>query len=226
MRILTTFMSITLYIISTTLDFMETRSNAYENAEERKNLRHLAYWTGSWGLTIAPMCAFGPKFLWDFNSSISILAVLVNTIIGLGMIQMHRKYANGLDEMQRKIFMEAKAFALGIGVVGGLSYSMLDAANVISFHAEIGHLVMLIGVAYVIAYIVGSIRYKMKNRIKVLRAERNMTQEDLRNRSSGLSADHQMRLKKGNSIPAYRLHLRFPDYLIWPLKTFFTMSRG
>ena len=106
------------------------------------------------------IAAFGPKFLWDYNSSISILAILVNTIIGVGMILMNRKYANGLDEMHRKITMDAKAIALGVGVVGGLSYSMLDAANVISFDAEIGHLVMLIGVTYFIAFIVGSIRYK------------------------------------------------------------------
>ena len=137
---------------------METKSNEWE-ATQRKNLRHLAYWTGGWGLTLA-LPAFGPKFLWDYNSSISILAILVNTIIGVGMILMNRKYANGLDEMHRKIFMEAKALALGVGVVGGLSYSMLDAANVISSDAEIGYLVMLMGVTYSIAFIVGSIRYK------------------------------------------------------------------
>ena len=137
---------------------MVTKTNQYETTEKR-NLKHLAYWTAGWGLTLA-IPAFGPKFLWDYNSSISILAVLVNTIVGAGMIRMHRKYANGLDEMQRKIFMEAKALALGVGVVGGMSYSMLDAANVISFHAEIGHLIGLIGVTYAIAFIVGSIRYK------------------------------------------------------------------
>lgn len=137
---------------------METKSNVYETTE-RKNLRHLAYWTGGWGLTMA-LPAFGPKFLWDYNSSISILAILINTIIGVGMILMNRKYANGLDEMHRKIFMDAKAVALGVGVVGGMSYSMLDAANVISFDAEIGLLVALMGVTYSIAFIVGSIRYK------------------------------------------------------------------
>ena len=137
---------------------METKSNEWE-ATKRKNVRHLAYWTGGWVLTVA-IAAFGPKFLWDYNSSISILAILVNTIIGVGMILMNRKYTNGLDEMHRKITMDAKAIALGVGVVGGLSYSMLDAANVISFDAEIGHLVMLIGVTYFIAFIVGSIRYK------------------------------------------------------------------
>jgi len=137
---------------------MKAESKEWE-AIQRMNLKHLAYWTGGWALTMA-LPAFGPKFLWDYNPIISILAILINTAIGVGMILMNRKYANGLDEMHRKIFMEAMAFALGVGVVGGLSYSMLDAANVISFNAEIGHLVMLIGVTYAIAFIVGSIRYK------------------------------------------------------------------
>jgi len=137
---------------------METKSNEWE-ATTRKNVRHLAYWSGAWVLTTA-IATFGPKFLWDHNSSISILAILINTIIGGGMILMNRKYTNGLDELHRKVNMEAMAIALGVGVVGGLSYSMLDIANVIPFDAEIGHLVLLIGVTYFIAFIVGSIRYK------------------------------------------------------------------
>ena len=137
---------------------METKSNEWE-ATTRKNVRHLAYWTGAWVLTVA-LASFGPKFLWDYNSSTSIVAILVSTLVGVGMILMNRKYTNGLDELHRKVTMEAMAIALGVGVVGGLSYSMLDASNVISFHAEIGHLVILIGITYFIAFIVGSIRYK------------------------------------------------------------------
>jgi hypothetical protein len=137
---------------------MDTKSNEWE-ATQRENVRHLAYWTIAWVLTTA-VATFGPKFLWDHNSSISILAILVNAIIGTVMILMNRKYANGLDEMQRKVTMEAMAIALGVGVVGGLSYSMLDIANVIPFDAEIGHLVILISITYMIAFIVGSIRYK------------------------------------------------------------------
>jgi hypothetical protein len=137
---------------------MNTKSNDWQ-AIQTKNLRHLAYWTFGWALTLT-IPAFGPKFLWDYNPGISILAILINTIIGVGMILMNRRYANGLDEMQRKIFMDAKAMALGVGVVGGLSYSMLDSANVISFDAEIGHLILLMGITYSISFIVASIRYK------------------------------------------------------------------
>jgi hypothetical protein len=37
---------------------------------------------------------------------------------------------------------------------------MLDITNVIPFDAEIGHLVMLISLTYVIAIVAGSTRYK------------------------------------------------------------------
>ena len=139
---------------------MNTKSNKWE-INTKKNVRHLAYWTWSWVFTMA-IATFGPKFIWNNNSIISVLFILINTIIGIGMILMNRKYINGLDEMQRKVNMDAMAISLGVGVVGGLSYSTLDVANIISFDAEIGHLVMLIliSVAYIIAIVVGNIRYK------------------------------------------------------------------
>jgi hypothetical protein len=62
--------------------------------------------------------------------------------------------------MQRKVNTDAMAIALGVGVVGGLSYSMLDVANVISFDAEIGHLLILVSVTYFIGIVVGNIKYK------------------------------------------------------------------
>lgn len=76
------------------------------------------------------------------------------------MIIMNRKYLNGLDEMHRKINIDAMAIALGVGVVGGLSYSMLDIANVISNDAEIAFLVILICITYIIGIAVGYSRYK------------------------------------------------------------------
>src|SRR5690606_19822664 len=100
-----------------------------------KNTKRLAFWTLAWVLTMA-VAAFGPKLLWDFNTTLSIVFIVINTLIGIGMIQANRRYLNGLDEMQRKISLEAMAIALGVGVVGGLSYGMLDLANVISFHGE------------------------------------------------------------------------------------------
>lgn len=121
--------------------------------------KELAYWTLAWVISCA-VVGFGPKFIWNLDPTISAIAIFVSTAIGGGMILANKRYLNGLDEMQRRISLEAMAIALGVGVVGGLSYSMLDIANVVSYHAEISHLVILIGVTYLIGIVAGNIRYK------------------------------------------------------------------
>lgn len=137
---------------------METKQKVWETTS-KKNTKLLACWTGSWLVTMA-IASFGPKFIWNNNPNISLVFIVINTIVGVGMIMMNRKYINGLDEMHRKVTLDAMAIALGAGVVGGLSYSMLDIARVIPFTAEIAHLVLLIGITYIIAIIVGNNRYK------------------------------------------------------------------
>lgn len=136
---------------------MDAKTNSW-CATHKKNVRHLLYWSVAWLIALA-LTAFGPEFLWDYNTFVSTVFVLFSVGIGLGMIAMNRKYVNGLDELHRKITMDAMAIALGFGVVFGLAYSSLDLANVILFDAEIAHLVMLIGLTYLIGIVVGHIRY-------------------------------------------------------------------
>jgi hypothetical protein len=137
---------------------METKSIGWQTLT-RKNVLYVAYWTGAWVLTTA-LATFGPKMLWDYNSILSILAILVNVLVGVGMILANRKYTNGLDELQRKVTLEAKAIAFGVAVVGGVCFSVLHTSHIISFEPEIGHLIVLIAITYVISFIIGSIRYK------------------------------------------------------------------
>lgn len=125
----------------------------------KKNTVNLAYWTGAWLLTMA-LATFGPKLIWNSQPAISVFAIIINTVVGVGVILANKKHLNGLDEMQRKIHMDAMAIALGVTIIGGLSYSMLDTSNVISSDAEISHLVILTSVTYLISVVVGNMRYK------------------------------------------------------------------
>jgi hypothetical protein len=125
----------------------------------KKNTVNLAYWTGAWLLTMA-LAAFGPKFIWNSQPAISVFAIIINTAVGVGVILANKKHLNGLDEMQRKIHMDAMAIALGVTIIGGLSYSMLDISNVINSDAEISHLVILTSVTYLISVVIGNMRYK------------------------------------------------------------------
>ena len=128
-------------------------------ATQKKNNLHLFYWSSAWVLSMA-LIAFGPKFLWDNNETLNWIGIFINFFIGIGFILANKKYLNDLDELQRKIQLEAMAVALGIAVVAGLSYSMLDVWNLISYDAEISHLVILIGLTYLTGTIIGSLRYK------------------------------------------------------------------
>jgi uncharacterized MnhB-related membrane protein len=76
------------------------------------------------------------------------------------MIIAHKRYIQGLDELQRKIMLEAMAVTLGVGVVAGLAYANLDIADLIAADAEIGALIMLMGAVYVVTTVVGLKRYR------------------------------------------------------------------
>ncbi len=125
----------------------------------RKNTVNLAKWTAAWVVTMA-IVAFGPKLIWNFHPVISVIAIIINFAVGIGMILANRRHLNTQDEMQRKIQLEAMGISLGIAVVAGLAYSMMDVANLIHYDAEIAHLVILIDLTYLAGVIYGSYRYK------------------------------------------------------------------
>ena len=124
----------------------------------KKAIFNLAFWTLLWVVSLA-FATFGPKFLWHENTILSLLAILLNAAFGGGMIWANIKHLSVLDELQKKIQMDAMGIALGVGIVGGLSYSVLDTTRVIEAHAEISYLVMLISISYMIALLIGKKRY-------------------------------------------------------------------
>jgi len=115
---------------------------------------HLASWTGAWLATTAA-AVFGPEFIWNSDELLTVLAVLLNVGAGIGMIVAYVRHLEAIDEMMRRIQLEAMAISLGVGIVGGIGYSLLDATNLIAFDAEIGHLVALFGLTYMAAILVG-----------------------------------------------------------------------
>jgi hypothetical protein len=128
-------------------------------ARTKKNTVQLGYWTGAWVLTTA-LVAFGPKFFWEFNTPLTILGVLINLGIGFGMIMANKRHLNGLDELMRKIQLEAMAISLGVGLVCGLSYGLLEDIKLITFEPEVSHLIMFMALTYMVGVIAGNRRYK------------------------------------------------------------------
>jgi hypothetical protein len=136
----------------------KTRSNDW-TAINRSNTTRLKYWTFAWVATMA-VAAFGPKYLWDFATLPTILGLLVNLGVGFAMIVANKRYLRGLDEMHQKIFLDAGALTLGVGLVCGLSYELLENIKLISFEPRISHLVVLMCLTFLAGMILGHRRYQ------------------------------------------------------------------
>ncbi len=126
--------------------------------ERKKNLYNLAIWTWTWVGTLA-IATFGPKYIWDNHTVLTALAVSVNFVHGILMIVANRKVFNDFDELQRKIHLESLALTLGLAVVVGLSYSLLEVTNLITNNAEISYLIIFIGLTYLILVTINTRRY-------------------------------------------------------------------
>src|SRR4030066_528421 len=126
--------------------------------ERKKNLYQLAAWTWSWVATMA-IATFGPQYIWDDHTVLTALAVSANFANGILMIIANRNLYNNFDELERKIHLESLALTLGLAVVVGLSFSLLDSTKLIAFTAEISHLVLFIGVTYLVCVLINTKRY-------------------------------------------------------------------
>ena len=133
-------------------------SNNWNSRVYKKTIR-LALWTGAWLLTMA-LATFGPEFWWVSNKILTLAAIVINIAFGIGLIVANIQYLNALDEMMKKIQLQAMGLALGVGVVGGLSYQLLDTTNIIKSDAEISFLVMGIAISYLAAIFINQWRYK------------------------------------------------------------------
>ena len=135
-----------------------TKPNSWAT-KNTKNTLIMLYWTSAWVLTTA-LVTFGTEFIWKSDKLLTSLAILLNVIIGFGMILAVKRYLKGLDEMQQKIQLDAMALSLGVGLVVGLGYSSMDQTNLIPFDAEISHMILLMSLTYIVGIFAGLRKYR------------------------------------------------------------------
>ncbi len=129
------------------------------NTQLKKNKNNLLIWSMAWVLSMA-LATFGPMFLWENKDWLTLTGVILNALFGIGVIFSNVRHINGLDDLQKKIQLEGMAIALGVGIVGGLSFNLLDTTNLIPQDAEISQLVIFIGLTYMISIFIGQKKYK------------------------------------------------------------------
>ena len=132
------------------------RENGYQSRTLAR-LRRLAYWAGAWTLATLLMKS-GPRFLWNKDSAFTLLAVGLNVAVGVGLILAHKNWLAEMDELQRKIYLNALGITLGVTMVAGVAYECLDKYEVIPFHFS--NLLVLVSVTLLASVLYGTRRYQ------------------------------------------------------------------
>ncbi len=123
-----------------------------------KNTIRFLCWTFAWSMT---MVLADKAILYEWHSSdlISAIAIVLNAGIGIGMILSYLRHLKYMDELQRKIQLDALAIAMGVALVGSFSYSLMVTAKFIT-DAEVSDIILLMTFTFVVSVIVGHIRYR------------------------------------------------------------------
>jgi len=120
--------------------------------------KSLALWTGLWLVTTA-IASFGPTLAWNGNVLLTGIAIAISVATGWLMVKANIKHVLAQDEMQQRIALEAMGLTLGMTLIAGIGYSLLDTSNLIHNDAEISVLVIFMGLAYLANLLLAQRRY-------------------------------------------------------------------
>jgi hypothetical protein len=129
----------------------------YDRRAIRDNLA-LVGWVFVWmaSLTISDKAAL---YGWWSAEWITWLSIAVNFLLGGWLILRFLRLLRGMDDLQRRIQLEALAFAFGISLVGCISYSLLVTWGYI-VDEEVSDIFVLMCVSYSFAAMFGVWRYR------------------------------------------------------------------
>ena len=128
-------------------------------SRDRVSTAKVAYWGLAWVLATAG-ATFGPELLWGYGTLITSIGIAIQLALGFGMIWTFKGVLLAMDELQRLIQLEAISLALGVGVVVGVSYELLEDIKLITFQPEISHLIILITLTYSFGLFLGNKHYR------------------------------------------------------------------
>jgi hypothetical protein len=138
---------------------MNRPKNTHWSATERdrKNQRHIISWSLAW---ILPFLGVNLAIEndWIGSDALALAATIGVTALGLGVLLAYRRFLRDADELMRKIQLDALALTVGVGVVSGFSYTLLESAGIVA-DAEAMTLIMVMVVTYIGGVVVGLRRF-------------------------------------------------------------------
>ena len=87
------------------------------------------------------------------------IAVAVHSFVGISMLLSYKHFLTQLDEMERKVQLDALALAVGVAIISFSSYSILaNTATVPPLNSA--YLIALIALTYMVGIIKGRLAYR------------------------------------------------------------------
>lgn len=139
---------------------MNTSSSHSNSLDKRlrKSAKRLFLWTGLWLISTAAL-AFGPKLIWDFNSTITWVMIASNLFFGINMLLANKHHFDDMDEMQRKIHFNAMGVSLGLTMILGCLYGLLEPAGILAETPPPSNLLFVMGISYIVTVYINFRKY-------------------------------------------------------------------
>lgn len=134
-------------------------SDVSHDARSVRDSLKLVAWVFIWmaSLTVSDKAAlYG---WWDASSWLTVLSMVVNGLLGLGLMLAFMRMLRRMDDLQRKIQLDALALALGVSLVGCALYSLMVTWGYIQ-DEEVTDIFVLMCVSYSAGALIGVLRYR------------------------------------------------------------------
>ena len=129
----------------------------YDKRSIRDNLKFVSWvflWTAS-SVISQKAKAFG---CWEAEW-ITLMSIAVNAALGLLLVHYYRQMLNRMDDLQRKIHLEAISISFGLGLVLSISYTILVTWGYI-INEQVSDIFTLMCISYAAAIVLNTVRYK------------------------------------------------------------------
>lgn len=127
-------------------------------ARDIKNANRVNLLALLWMVTLL-LSSIGSEYAWYNTMLVISIVFIVHTSIGVVMVFSFRKFLSELDDLERKIQLDALALSVGVTIISFSSFSILSKAGIIA-ELDQSSLIALIAVTYMIGNIAGRIKYR------------------------------------------------------------------
>ena len=123
-----------------------------------KYSKRVLIWTFTWLISFA-ILVLGPNQLWE-DTSITIIAALINFIFIIAMLFANKNLFDSYDEFQKTVQLNSIALSLFLTVFIGLLFTGLYESGLLKLEPRVHHLVVFASLTYIFSSIFISKKYE------------------------------------------------------------------